>query len=47
MHQKPANQMIAGFSVLGENPIYSPIPDKKVRDSVSELKDLFCSPNKM
>jgi len=30
--QKPANQMIAGFCVLIETPIYPPIPDKKGRD---------------
>ena len=31
--------MIAGFCVLVKTRVYSPIPDKKVRDSVSEFRD--------
>jgi hypothetical protein len=31
--------MIAGFCVLVKTRVYSLIPAKKVRDSVSELKD--------
>jgi len=31
--------MIAGFCVFVKTRVYSPIPPKKVRDSVSELMD--------
>ncbi len=33
--------MIAGFFVLVQIRVYSPIPGKKVRDSVSKLTDFY------